>query len=82
MIKISQALRRKPVELSPIDLIPDFIPIIVYLDDLIILPLLAAFAIKLILKEFMDQYKEEAEGLCRVDLVSIIENIVNDIVRK
>ena len=34
--------------LSPIDLIPDFIPVLGYLDDLILLPLLAAMAIKLI----------------------------------
>jgi len=34
--------------LSPIDLIPDFIPIIGYLDDLILLPLGILWAIKLI----------------------------------
>ncbi len=33
---------------SPIDLIPDFIPLLGYLDDLILLPLGAAFAIRLI----------------------------------
>lgn len=49
--------------LSPIDIIPDFIPLLGYLDDLIILPLLASFAIKLIPKELMDQYIEEAGGL-------------------
>ncbi len=35
---------------SPIDLIPDFIPVIGYLDDLIIVPLLIALTIKLIPK--------------------------------
>lgn len=49
--------------LSPIDLIPDFIPVLGYLDDLIILPLLASFAIKLIPKEILDACKEEAAGL-------------------
>lgn len=34
--------------LSPIDLIPDFVPILGYLDDLILLPLGIALAIKLI----------------------------------
>jgi len=34
--------------LSPIDLIPDFIPVIGYLDDLLILPLLIALTIRLI----------------------------------
>ncbi|OFX24160.1 MAG: hypothetical protein A2041_03450 [Bacteroidetes bacterium GWA2_31_9b] len=39
--------------LSPIDLIPDFIPIIGYLDDLIILPLMITLSIKLIPSEVM-----------------------------
>jgi uncharacterized membrane protein YkvA (DUF1232 family) len=34
--------------LSPIDLIPDFIPILGYLDDLILLPMGIALAVKLI----------------------------------
>lgn len=33
---------------SPIDLIPDFIPIVGYLDDLVLLPLGIALAIKLV----------------------------------
>lgn len=34
--------------LSPIDLIPDFLPVIGYLDDIIILPALLYVAIKLV----------------------------------
>ena len=49
--------------LSPIDIVPDFIPVLGYLDDLIILPLLAALAIKLIPDEIMERCKAEAEGL-------------------
>ena len=49
--------------LSPIDLIPDFIPILGYLDDLVILPLLVSLTIRLIPKEIMELCKKEAEGL-------------------
>lgn len=49
--------------LSPIDIIPDFIPILGYLDDLIILPLLAALTIKLIPPQIMAACLDEAQGL-------------------
>jgi uncharacterized membrane protein YkvA (DUF1232 family) len=49
--------------LSPIDLIPDFIPILGYMDDLIILPVLIALSIKFIPKPIFDECKEEARGL-------------------
>lgn len=49
--------------LSPIDLIPDFIPILGLLDDLIILPMLISLTIKLIPKNLFNQYRIEAEGL-------------------
>lgn len=47
--------------MSPIDLIPDFIPIIGYLDDLIILPALIALSIKLIPKNIIENSRKEAE---------------------
>ena len=48
--------------LSPIDIIPDFIPVIGYLDDLIIIPALLSLAIKLIPKEIMDESRIRAEN--------------------
>ena len=48
--------------LSPIDLIPDFIPVLGYLDDLIILPLLISLSLKLIPVEIMNTSREKAES--------------------
>lgn len=47
--------------LSPIDLIPDFIPVLGYLDDLVLIPLGIAIAIKLIPTEVMAECRREAE---------------------
>lgn len=49
--------------LSPIDLIPDFIPVLGYLDDLLILPLLIYISLKLIPKDIMEECKEQAKDL-------------------
>lgn len=49
--------------LSPIDLIPDFIPILGYLDDVIILPALVAVTVRLIPKDVFARYRAESEGL-------------------
>jgi uncharacterized membrane protein YkvA (DUF1232 family) len=46
--------------LSPIDLIPDFIPVLGYLDDLLIVPLGILLAVKLIPKAVMTQLRERA----------------------
>jgi len=47
---------------SPIDLIPDFIPIIGFLDELILLPILLFFAIKLIPQKIYLEAKLLAEN--------------------
>lgn len=46
--------------LSPIDLIPDFIPVLGYLDDLIIVPLGILLAVKLVPVELMMEFREKA----------------------
>ena len=48
---------------SPIDLIPDFVPILGYLDDVLLLPLLVALTIKFIPKEIFEEKREEAINL-------------------
>ncbi|MDO8396932.1 MAG: YkvA family protein [Bradyrhizobium sp.] len=46
--------------LSPIDLIPDFIPVIGYFDELLILPLGIWFVVRLIPDEVMVEYRARA----------------------
>jgi uncharacterized membrane protein YkvA (DUF1232 family) len=43
--------------LSPIDLIPDFIPVLGYLDDLVIVPLGIALVIRLIPADVMEEHR-------------------------
>jgi uncharacterized membrane protein YkvA (DUF1232 family) len=46
--------------LSPIDLIPDFIPVLGYLDDLLIVPLGIMLAVRLIPSDVMAELRVEA----------------------
>ena len=47
--------------LSPVDLIPDFIPVLGYLDDILILPLLVSLAVALIPKDVWKKVRQQAE---------------------
>jgi uncharacterized membrane protein YkvA (DUF1232 family) len=51
--------------LSPIDLIPDFIPVVGYLDDLILVPIALWALVRAIDPEVMAELRLEAEALER-----------------
>lgn len=46
---------------SPIDLIPDFIPVLGYLDDLVLVPVGVALALRMIPEDVMQECRERAE---------------------
>ena len=62
--------------ISPIDLIPDFIPIIGYLDDLILLPLGIILVIKMIPKEVMEECREESTKGIKDKKIAVIGLII------
>ena len=49
--------------LSPVDLIPDFVPVLGYLDDVILLPLLITLTIRLIPADKLEECRLRAEGM-------------------
>lgn len=49
--------------LSPIDLIPDFIPVLGYIDDVILLPVMIMLTIKVIPKNVWEENKVKTEGM-------------------
>ncbi len=62
---------------SPIDLIPDFIPILGYLDDLVIVPLGIHFALKMIPAQVMEESRAKAKihleaGKPQVKLMALV----------
>ena len=46
--------------LSPIDLIPDFIPVLGYIDDLVLIPAGIYLALKMIPKEVLEECRQRA----------------------
>ena len=46
---------------SPIDLIPDFVPVLGYLDDLVLIPLGVALTVKAIPKDVLDDCRRQAQ---------------------
>lgn len=49
--------------LSPIDLIPDFIPVLGYVDDLVIVPAGIALLIKMIPREVLEEYRAKVQSM-------------------
>ena len=49
--------------LSPIDLIPDFVPVLGYLDDVLLLPALIALTVKLIPNKVWVRCQAESESM-------------------
>ena len=49
--------------LSPIDLIPDFIPVLGYLDELILLPFAIMLTVRLIPAALMAEFRERAAAI-------------------
>jgi len=52
---------------SPIDLIPDFIPVLGYLDDLVLVPLGITLALRMIPKTVLDECRVNAAELLNED---------------
>ena len=51
--------------LSPIDLIPDFVPILGYLDDFVVIPLGVLLAVKLMPPAILAELRKQAESRSR-----------------
>ena len=62
--------------LSPIDLIPDFIPVLGYLDDLIIVPLAIVLTVRMIPPQVMAELRVEAGARLQSRPISTVGAIV------
>ncbi|KRQ86413.1 hypothetical protein ABG79_01794 [Caloramator mitchellensis] len=62
--------------LSPIDLIPDFLPVLGYLDDLILIPAGITIAIKLVPKEVWNECKEKEVDLKEAKKKGIVAGVI------
>ena len=51
--------------LSPVDLIPDFIPVLGLVDDFLILPAGIALIVRLIPPELMDLFRQDAKAMIK-----------------
>ena len=49
--------------LSPLDLIPDFVPVLGYLDDLVLIPLGIVLVVRMIPAEVLDECRARSEGI-------------------
>lgn len=49
--------------LSPIDIVPDFIPVLGYLDDLLIIPLLVALTVKCIPSSVWERCRADSKDI-------------------
>ena len=48
---------------SPVDLIPDFIPVLGYIDDLVLVPAGIYLALKMIPREVLEEYRQQAQAV-------------------
>ena len=58
--------------LSPIDLIPDFIPVLGYLDDLILVPAGIFIALKMIPADVMSDARQQANDPLQIQMIGWI----------
>jgi hypothetical protein len=58
-------MRRPSYALSPIDLIPDFIPVLGYVDEVLLLPGLIWLAIRLLPPQVLEESRAQAEEWMR-----------------